>query len=229
MGDTLSFGPFELDVEAFTLRRQGTQVLLEKIPMEVLIVLAQHAGALVDRDSIHAALWGADVFVDRDAAINTAMLKVRRALRDNADRPQFVETIVGKGYRFVAPVSARGAPGQRPRYCVMRGTHMFTLGTGDNLLGRDPAAEVRIDHPSVSRRHARIAISSRRAVLEDLKSRNGTFVNCRGITSPIELHDGAVIGVGPIILTFVALSGAASTRPMAGSSSPPDGDSRTRP
>jgi DNA-binding winged helix-turn-helix (wHTH) protein len=229
MGDTLSFGPFELDVEAFTLRRQGRRVGLEKIPMEVLIVLVQHAGALVDRDVIHAALWGADVFVDRDAAINTAMLKIRRALRDKADRPQFVETVVGKGYRFVAPLSARRAPGQRSRYCVMRGTQMFTLGTGDNLLGRDPAAEVRIDHPSVSRRHARIAISSRRAVLEDLQSRNGTFVNGRGINSPIELHDGAVIGVGPIILTFVALSGAASTRPMAGGSSPPDGDGSTRP
>jgi pSer/pThr/pTyr-binding forkhead associated (FHA) protein len=106
---------------------------------------------------------------------------------------------------------------------------MFTLETGANLLGRDPAAEVRIDHPSVSRRHARIEISPSRAVLEDLKSRNGTFVNGRGVTSPIELRDGAVIGLGPIILTFVALSGAASTRPMADSSRPPDGDGRTGP
>ena len=104
------FGEFELDVAAFTLRREGIPVRLEKIPMEVLVLLVEHAGALVARNSIHAALWGSDVFLDRDAAINTAMRKIRRALGENVDRPRFVETVVGKGYRFVGPIVRDAVP-----------------------------------------------------------------------------------------------------------------------
>src|SRR3954463_10427181 len=96
VGGTFRFGEFELDVAAFTLRREGTAVRLEKIPMEVLVLLVERAGSLVARDSIHAALWGPDVFLDRDAAINTAMRKIRKALGDDVDRPRWVETVVGK-------------------------------------------------------------------------------------------------------------------------------------
>jgi DNA-binding winged helix-turn-helix (wHTH) protein len=98
------FGDFELDVPAFTLRREGLPVRLEKIPMEVLILLVEHGGTLVPRDRVHTALWGPDVFLDRDAAINTAMRKIRKALGDDADQPRFVETVVAKGYRVIAPI-----------------------------------------------------------------------------------------------------------------------------
>jgi DNA-binding winged helix-turn-helix (wHTH) protein len=221
------FGDFELDVAAFTLRREGIPVRLEKIPMEVLLQLVEHAGTLVARDSIHAALWGPDVFLDRDAAINTAMRKIRKALGEDADRPRFVETIVGKGYRFVGPIVGEPrATTDRQRqvavYRLTRGTHAFALQNGENLIGRDPDVHVFLDHPSVSRRHARISITAGRAVVEDLKSRNGTCVNGRGITSPTQLDDGSVIGVGPITLTFVALSRPASTRPMNGRVGPAD-------
>jgi DNA-binding winged helix-turn-helix (wHTH) protein len=212
------FGDFELDVAAFTLRRTGTVVRLEKIPMEVLVLLAAHAGTLVTRDSIYAALWGSDVFLERDAAINTAIRKIRKALGDDADRPRFVETVVGKGYRFVGPIVRGTIDAQRhvASYRVTRGTHTFALHNGENVIGRDPDVQVFLDHPSVSRRHARISITAGRAVLEDLNSRNGTCVDGRGITAPTELHDGTIIGVGPITLTFVSLPGAASTRPMSG-------------
>ena len=218
------FGDFELDVAAFTLRREGTPVRLERIPMEVLVLLVEHAGTLVARDSIHAALWGSDVFLDRDAAINTAMRKIRRALGEDADRLRFVETVVGKGYRFVAPTvrDAMDAERQAANYRLTRGTHAFALQNGENLIGRDPDVHVFLDHPSVSRRHARISITAGRVTLEDLNSRNGTCVDGRGITSPTELHDGTIIGVGPMTLTFVSLSGVASTRPMSGSVGPPD-------
>jgi DNA-binding winged helix-turn-helix (wHTH) protein len=225
------FGDFELDVAAFTLRRQGTSVRLEKIPMEVLVLLVEHAGTLVARDSIHAALWGADVFVDRDAAINTAIRKIRKALGEDVDRPRFVETVVGKGYRFVGPIVRDTVKPQRQVgvYRLTRGTDAFVLQEGENLIGRDPGVQVFLDHPSVSRRHARISIAADRAVLEDLNSRNGTWLDGRGITSPTEVHDGAIIGVGPITLTFVSRSGAASTRPMSGRVGAPDGGRPSRP
>lgn len=224
MAGSFRFGDFELDVAAFTLRRQGTVVRLEKIPMEVLVLLVERAGALVARDSIYAALWGSEVFLDRDAAINTAIRKIRRALGEDGDRPRFLETVVGKGYRFVGPIVRGGieAANQVTGYRVTRGTQAFALQAGENVIGRDPDVQVFLDHPSVSRRHARISITPGRVVLEDLNSRNGTYVDGCGITSPTDLHDGTIIGVGPITLTFVALTAAASTRPMSGSAGPAD-------
>lgn len=219
MAGRFRFGDYELDVAAFSLRQRGIAVRLEKIPLEVLILLVEHAGALVDRDSIFSALWGSDVFLDRDAAINTAIRKIRKALGEDGDRPRFVETVVGKGYRFVGPIVA-GTPDDAPEvtnYRVTTETHAFVLTHGDNVIGRNPDAEVFLDHPSVSRRHARISIAADRVVLEDLNSRNGTSLDGREVTSPTELHDGAVIRVGPITLTFVSLP-VASTERMSGGS-----------
>jgi DNA-binding winged helix-turn-helix (wHTH) protein len=225
------FGDFELDVAAFTLRREGIPVRLEKIPMEVLVLLVEHAGTLVARDSIHAAVWGADVFLDRDAAINTAMRKIRRALGEDVGRPRLVETVVGKGYRFVGQIVRETVDPRRQVavYRLTRGTDAFALQDGDNLIGRDPNVRVFLDHPSVSRRHARLSITGARVVLEDLNSRNGTWMDGRVITSPTEVHDGAIIGVGPITLTFVSLSGVASTRPMSGRVGPPNAGRPSRP
>jgi TolB-like protein/DNA-binding winged helix-turn-helix (wHTH) protein len=102
----------ELDLGRYELRRDGHPRRLERLPMELLILLAERRGQLVTRAEILERLWGADVFMDGDAAINTAVRKVRRALRDDPDRPQFVETVVGKGYRFVGPI--RILAGTRP-------------------------------------------------------------------------------------------------------------------
>jgi len=109
MPGSFCFDDFELDVAAYVLRRAGQRIKLEKIPMEVLVLLVQRAGDLVNRTEIQAALWGSDVFVDQDAAINTAIRKIRRALGDDAEHPRFVETVVGKGYRFVASLEGHDA------------------------------------------------------------------------------------------------------------------------
>src|SRR5438093_2756095 len=95
----------ELDLARYQVRRGGRVERLEKLPMELLILLAERRGQLVTRAEIVERLWGKDVFVDADAAINTAVRKVRRALGDDPDAPQFLETVVGKGYRFVGPIT----------------------------------------------------------------------------------------------------------------------------
>lgn len=95
----------ELDLARYELRRGGRVQRLEKLPMELLRLLAQRRGQLVTRAEILERLWGKDVFVDADAAINTAVRKVRRALGDDPDTPRFLETVVGKGYRFVGPIT----------------------------------------------------------------------------------------------------------------------------
>src|SRR5215831_12377901 len=224
MSASFRFGEFELDLAAYTLRRTGQRIKLEKIPMEVLVLLVRRPGVLVNRAEIQAALWGSDVFVEHDSAINTAVRKIRRALSDDAEHPRFVETVVGKGYRFIAPLEPKAADSRLhrylPNYVLTRGKREFVLEKGENLLGRDPDARVYIDHPSVSRRHARISVDSTSAVLEDLKSRNGTFLDGRRIETPTEIHHGAIIGLGPITLTVVVLPAGASTLPMVDSSGP---------
>ena len=236
MSGRFRFGEFEVDLAAYALRRGSDRIKLEKIPMEVLILLVERAGALVGRTQIQSALWGRDVFVEHDSAINTAVRKVRHALGDDAEKPRFVETVVGKGYRFIAPVerlqpespvrrnqieaTAPSSDQRRsfPRYCVTRDRQEFILDAGDNLLGRDVNARVYVDHPSVSRRHARISIGPARAILEDLRSRNGTFVDGQRVDVPTEIRHAAIIGLGSITLTFVVLSGPASTKSVSGRS-----------
>ncbi len=210
------FGEFELNVAAYVLLRAGERVKLERIPMEVLILMVGRSGSLVGRSEIETALWGSQVFVERDSAINTAVRKIRQALGDDAEQPRFVETVVGKGYRLIAPVEDLSAESRPlfPTFCLMRGKRQFMLAAGENLLGRDTTARVCIDHASVSRRHARITLQSDRAILEDLESRNGTFLNGRRIDTPVEIGHGAIIGLGPITLTVVGQVPAASTLAM---------------
>jgi TolB-like protein/DNA-binding winged helix-turn-helix (wHTH) protein len=95
------FGSFELNVSRFELRRKGRIVKLERIPMDLLALLAEHNGEVVRRPEIVERLWGKDIFVDTEHGINTAVRKIRAALGEDAERPRFVHTIPGKGYRLV--------------------------------------------------------------------------------------------------------------------------------
>src|SRR6201993_5567830 len=103
---TLRFGEFELDISAYELRRGGQPVRLERQPMDLLILLVERHRQLVWRADIARRLWDPGVFVDIEMGVNTAIRKVRQALRDSRESPAFVETISGKGYRFIAPVNA---------------------------------------------------------------------------------------------------------------------------
>lgn len=101
----LHFGEFVLDCARYQLRKAGHSIKLEKIPMELLILLASSGGRLVTREEIEERVWGKDVFVDAEHGINTAIRKVRQALGDNPDEPRFLQTIQKKGYRFIATVA----------------------------------------------------------------------------------------------------------------------------
>ena len=103
--ESIKFGDaFELDVHAYRLRRAGRLVRLERIPMELLFLLVEQRGQLVSREQIVERIWGKGVFFDADNSINGAIRKIRQVLRDDPEQPRFVQTITGKGYRFIAPV-----------------------------------------------------------------------------------------------------------------------------
>ena len=99
------FGDFELDGSAYELRRKGRRLRLAAQPMDLLLLLVEHPRALVSHEEIAKRLWKPGVFIDVDAGIHTAILRIRQALRDSAESPRFVETVPGKGYRFVAAVT----------------------------------------------------------------------------------------------------------------------------
>ena len=98
------FADFELDLARYELRHAGTTVKLEKIPMELLILLIRRNGELASREEIIEKLWGQNVFSDTEQGINTAIRKIRQAFHDDPDAPRFVQTVVGRGYRFIPAV-----------------------------------------------------------------------------------------------------------------------------
>jgi DNA-binding winged helix-turn-helix (wHTH) protein len=104
------FDDFVLDFGRFQLSRGSHLVQLEGLPLQLLMFLIEKKGQLVTREQIASELWGKDVFVDVEQGINTAIRKVRRALDDDSDQPQYLQTVVGRGYRFIAPTSADGDP-----------------------------------------------------------------------------------------------------------------------
>src|SRR5208283_5323129 len=94
----------ELDLGRYELRRQGRRVKLEKKPMELLIFLVSRREQLVSRREIVGKLWGSDLFIDTEPNINNIVRKIRTALGDDGAKPRFLETVVGKGYKFIGPV-----------------------------------------------------------------------------------------------------------------------------
>ena len=101
LGDDL-----ELDRVAYELRRSGRALKLERIPMEILLLLVERHGQLVSREDIIGRIWGKDVFLDTDNSINSAIRKIRQVLKDDPEKPVFIQTVTGKGYRFISTVPA---------------------------------------------------------------------------------------------------------------------------
>ena len=107
LSDSIRFGEdFDLDVRTYELRRAGRVLKLERIPVELLLLLIERRGQLVTRDQIIERIWGRDIFLDTDNSINAAIRKIRQVLKDDPEQPRFVQTITGRGYRFIAVVKA---------------------------------------------------------------------------------------------------------------------------
>ena len=115
VGQTFRFRDFELDVGAYELRRHGRPVRLERRGMDLLILFVERRRQLVTRGDIIDRLWGKEVFVDVETGVNTVISKIRQALHDSPSGAAFVETVPGKGYRFIADVEVvRAVSARRP-------------------------------------------------------------------------------------------------------------------
>ena len=198
------FEPFTLDARTRQLLREGEEVHLSPKAFDLLLSLVENRSRAMSRADLHAKLWPSTFVLETNLAGLVA--EVRRALGDAADDPQFVRTMHRFGYWFIGSVH-EGDAGEEPlkpivKYWLMWETRQVPLTEGDNIVGRAPDATVWIDALGVSRHHARIIVEGRDATVEDLGSKNGTYVGAQRVTAPYRLSDGDQIRLGSVVITF---------------------------
>ena len=197
----LRFGQCVFDPGSRQLLRAGTAKDLSPKAFELLALLLGRRPRAVTKQEIHDHLWP-DAFVS-DSSLPRLAAEVRAAIGDDARNPRLVRTVHRYGYAFcgtVIPEPDIALP--LSPFRLVWGERQIPLLPGENILGRSAEARVPVDLGRVSRHHARILVQDGRAVLEDLGSKNGTFVGGHLVTHPAELADGDEICIGPVVLVF---------------------------
>jgi DNA-binding winged helix-turn-helix (wHTH) protein len=182
------FAEFVLDTATRQLFRGGTAVHVEPKALELLELLVARRPEAVPKSEIHRRLW-LDTFVS-ESSLTGLVTQVRKALGDDRRRERFLRTVHGFGYAFCGELALRPPGEQDPPARLIWEDSVLPLQPGDNLLGRAEEATVRVEAPGVSRRHARIVITGDHVTIEDLGSKNGTFVGERRLDGPAPLRDG---------------------------------------
>jgi DNA-binding winged helix-turn-helix (wHTH) protein len=210
----VTFGNYCLDLATRQLWHRKTEVRLSPKAFDLLHVLVDNRTRAVSKEELHDVLWPGTFVTDANLAVLVAEL--RNALHDRPRAPKFVRTVRRFGYAFCGQISDAADVPAAGRTCwIVWSGRELALHDGDNIIGRDPGATVRLDLPSVSRRHARIVVSSKGAVVEDLGSKNGTFLRKDRITNAVRLDDLDELQVGSVRLTVRILSGDVATQTMA--------------
>jgi DNA-binding winged helix-turn-helix (wHTH) protein len=213
----LCFSEFTLDRATRQLLRAGEEHHLEPKAFELLDLLLGRRPEAVSKGDIRDRLWP-NTFVS-ESNLTDLVAQVRHALGDSPRRPRFIRTVHGFGYAFSAEASEErpAPPGRRhlaPR--VIWDQRTITLEAGENILGRDENVAVRIDAPGVSRRHARIVVTEHQVTLEDLGSKNGTYLHEERLQAPVALRDGDTFRLGRLLIVFRNTPKAGSTRTEVG-------------
>jgi len=178
-------------------------VHLEPKVMEVLVCLAEHASDVVPKEELLRSVWP-DTAVTDDV-LTRAIYELRCVFSDEVRTPRVIQTIPKRGYRLIAPVvldSERIATAVRTDNgltctLIWHGGRV-SLQEGTYLLGREESLPIRLPFPSVSRRHARMAIGGGAVTVEDLASKNGVFIRDKRLTAPMLLRDGDLLLIGSV-------------------------------
>jgi len=202
-------GPFRLgewlvEPRLNRLTGDGESIQIELKMMDVLVCLAEHAGELVERQTLIDTVWATE-FISENI-LTRAVAELRSALGDDVKAPSYIETIHRRGYRLVAkitPIAASAASSEASVAFKLEGDggdHI--LRHGENVIGRSDDADVSIDSTDVSRWHARILVSNTAATVEDLGSKNGTYLNGVKLDQPKPLENGDEIRIGRDVARF---------------------------
>jgi DNA-binding winged helix-turn-helix (wHTH) protein len=214
------FGSWVFDGESRELRGREGAVHLSPKAFALLGALLESRPRALSKAELRDRLW-ANTFVS-DSSLASLAREVRRALGDSVRQPVFLRTVHRFGYAFCgeaadAPRAAK--PAQRAvSFFLSWGSRELLLSDGENVLGRALDTSSRLESASVSRRHARIVVSAGGATLEDLGSKNGTYLNGCRLTVPTPLASGDAIELGRVRLLFQAVSAADSTETSTGQS-----------
>ncbi len=211
---SVRFGDCELDAASHELRRSGGAVHLTPKAFRLLQLLVEQRPGVVSKDEIMATLWPG-VFVS-EANVPNLISEIRDAIGDRGDESRFIRTVHRLGYSFCGDVQVRGPEAVRDlegpaAFSIILGAREIPLEDGDNLLGRGRGCHVLIGSHTVSRHHARIRVASGRAVLEDLGSKNGTFVCGRPAKGAVHLAHDDEIRLGAVSVRFRVLDEARQT------------------
>lgn len=209
------FGRFVLDGDSRELLRGRDPVPLSPKAFDLLALLVSQRPKAMSKGDLLEQLWPGTFVVEKNLA--NLVGEIRDALGDDPSDPRFIRTVHRFGYAF-RDAAARGDADTPPRaggvlsFSLKWVGGRATLGEGEHLIGRDPDADVFVNQAGVSRRHARMVISGGRATLEDLGSKNGTFVGEQRVEGPTALSDGNTIGIGSVKLTLRIVERPTSTR-----------------
>jgi len=208
----IRFGPFVLNLDTRQLTEDNRQIHLTPKAFELLTMLVQDRPKVLSKAALQNRLWP-DTFV-AEANLSNLVAEIREALRDQAHAPTFIRTAHGFGYAFSGEATTfPDTPSalERPSCWLEWDRLRFPLALGEHVIGRDPDVEVRLDDSTVSRRHARLVVTTEGTVLEDFGSKNGTFRGGERVTGPVRLADGDAIRIGSLLVTFRSRSLMMST------------------
>jgi DNA-binding winged helix-turn-helix (wHTH) protein len=215
----ISFGDCVLDLERRQLARGDRDVHLTPKALDLLALLVAERPRAVAKTEIHDRLWPGTFVAESN--LTTLVTELRAAIGDAARSPRYLRTVPRYGYAFCGTVTERsGRPpaGHRngPHFTLEWAGGEVALHDGENVIGREEGATAWVESASVSRRHARIVVSGGTATLEDLGSKNGTFLRGVRLTSAVVLANGEEIRVGVVSMHFHAFEASDSTRTSPG-------------
>ncbi|HKS54431.1 MAG TPA: winged helix-turn-helix domain-containing protein [Steroidobacteraceae bacterium] len=202
------FGTFELDLQRRQLRRGEQELHLTPKAFDLLSLLVDAAPRVVPKSELHQRLWPTGVVTD--ATLVGLVKEIRRVLEDIDPRAPLIRTAHRVGYAFDAPVT-RTPQAPRLSHWLIVGERRIALMEGENIIGRDPDVNVWLDFATVSRRHARLLVTSTGTLLEDLASKNGTSIDDARINAPQPLRNGQQFSCGRLEITYRESSAAVPT------------------
>jgi DNA-binding winged helix-turn-helix (wHTH) protein len=210
-----SFGEFVVDTDQRRVFARRGEVHLARKAFDLLSVLLENRPKALSKGELLSRMWPHTAVTEGNLA--TLIADLRKALGDDAQHPRCIRTVYAYGYAFAADVTedrgeeSRAAPSQ---WVLTSDEHEIALHEGVNTLGRSGPATVTISAPSISKRHARVSIAGEQVVLEDLQSKNGTWVGRNPVSGPTVVSDGDEIRLGALVLILRRSSRVSTTEPL---------------
>jgi DNA-binding winged helix-turn-helix (wHTH) protein len=208
------FDDYELDVPTRQLLRAGAPLSLTPKAFQLLQTLLERRPVVVSKDEIFTVLWPETHVAE--ANIPNLVAEIRSVLGDSARKPRYIRTAFRAGYAFAGEVSelSGGVPRKRETRLMcslVAEGRTIPLHDGKHIVGRGSSCDLQLTNATVSRRHAAINVCGTSAVIEDLHSRNGTFVRGRRVKSALELKDSDRIHIGDVLVVFRLFSPMSTT------------------